>query len=174
MAQKPINEKTLIKNMTQDDLYKEIYKLPKTDLHCHLDGSLRLDTIISLIKKNGMPYPVDRDQLRKLVVKDDPEFIKNGSLGDYLQAFGITTSVMQDQESLEQIAYEVAEDAAQEAFVGVWLDLPRLRELAGRFSPPRWRTGCERTDAALLARHRARAIRNPPSSQPAADARARS
>ncbi len=125
MAQKPINEKAIIQNMTQDDLYKEIYKLPKTDLHCHLDGSLRLDTIISLIKKTGMPYPVDREQLRKLVVKDDPDFIKNSSLGDYLQAFGITTSVMQDQESLEQIAYEVAEDAAQE----------NVRYLELRFAP---------------------------------------
>ena len=25
-----------------------IEKLPKTDLHCHLDGSLRLDTILEL------------------------------------------------------------------------------------------------------------------------------
>ena len=30
-------------------------KLPKTDLHCHLDGSLRLDTVIDLAREEGFP-----------------------------------------------------------------------------------------------------------------------
>ncbi len=119
------DELALIKNMKKDDLYQEIFKMPKTDLHCHLDGSLRLDTILDLIRKNGMPYPVDRKLLRKLVVKDDPEFLKNGSLPEYLEAFAITTSVMQDAESLERIAYELAEDAAKE----------NVRYLEVRFAP---------------------------------------
>ncbi len=115
----------LLKNMEKDPLYQEILKLPKTDLHCHLDGSLRLDTIVDLIKRQGMPYPIDREKLRSLVVKDDPEFLKNRSLVEYLKAFAITTSVMQDAESIERIAFELAEDAAAE----------NVRYLEVRFAP---------------------------------------
>jgi adenosine deaminase len=34
-----------------------IEKLPKTDLHCHLDGSLRLSTILDLAQKQGVRLP---------------------------------------------------------------------------------------------------------------------
>ena len=34
-----------------------IEKLPKTDLHCHLDGSLRLDTVLDLAKKQQVELP---------------------------------------------------------------------------------------------------------------------
>ena len=33
---------------------KLIKQLPKVELHCHLDGSLRIDTIIDLAKKNNI------------------------------------------------------------------------------------------------------------------------
>ena len=36
-----------------------IEKLPKTDLHCHLDGSMRLTTILELAKKQGVKLPAD-------------------------------------------------------------------------------------------------------------------
>jgi len=111
--------------MENDELYKEILKIPKTDLHCHLDGSLRLTTIVDLIKKQGIAYPLDLNELRKLVVKDSEEFLKKRSLVEYLKAFEITTSVMQDEYSLERIAYELAEDAAKE----------NVRYLEVRFAP---------------------------------------
>ena len=31
--------------------------LPKTDLHCHLDGSLRLDTVLDLAKRQNVKLP---------------------------------------------------------------------------------------------------------------------
>ncbi|MDQ7823914.1 MAG: adenosine deaminase family protein [Candidatus Eremiobacteraeota bacterium] len=108
-----------------DPLYQEIFRLPKTDLHCHLDGSLRIDTIVELIKEQGMPYPVSREELSKLLVKDNLVYAKNKSLPEYLKAFEITTSVMQNEASLERIAFEVAEDAAQE----------NVRYLEVRFAP---------------------------------------
>lgn len=125
MSEPRVNEQEILKNMEKDDLYQEILRLPKTDLHCHLDGSLRLETIIDLIKKQGVPYPIDREKLRALVVKDDAEFLKNRSLVEYLKAFAVTTSVMQDTESIERIAYELAEDAAAE----------NVRYLEVRFAP---------------------------------------
>jgi adenosine deaminase len=88
-----------------------IEKLPKTDLHVHLDGSLRLDTIIDLAKKQKVKLPSeDRDELFQMIFAG--EVCK--SLDDYLKAFEITLSVMQTEESLERAAFELAEDAARE------------------------------------------------------------
>ena len=43
-----------------------IKKLPKAELHCHLDGSLRLDTIIELSKKQGLKLPSDNKYILKV------------------------------------------------------------------------------------------------------------
>jgi adenosine deaminase len=86
-------------------------KLPKTDLHVHLDGSLRLDTIIELAEKQRVKLPTfDRQELHRLIYAGD---VCN-SLDDYLKAFDITLSVMQSEESLERTAFELAEDACKE------------------------------------------------------------
>ncbi len=88
-----------------------IQKLPKTDLHCHLDGSLRLDTILDLARHQGVTLPTaDRTGLFELIYAGDV----CSSLDDYLKAFDITLSVMQTEEALERIAFELAEDAWRE------------------------------------------------------------
>ncbi len=88
-----------------------IEKLPKTDLHVHLDGSLRLDTVMELAKKYNVDLPTtDREQLFRLIYAGE---VCN-SLDDYLKAFDITLSVMQTEESLERTAFELAEDAWNE------------------------------------------------------------
>ena len=91
-----------------------IESLPKTDLHVHLDGSLRLETILDLAEKQGVTLPeTDPDKLFALVYAGD---VCN-SLDDYLKGFDITLSVMQTEEGLERAAYELGEDASKE---GVW------------------------------------------------------
>ncbi len=99
-----------------------IHKLPKTDLHCHLDGSLRLDTILELARKQNVALPTfDRVGLfQKLYAGEHVT-----SLDDYLRAFEITLSVMQTEEALERAAYELAEDAWRE----------NVRYLEVRYSP---------------------------------------
>src|SRR5687767_12295151 len=88
-----------------------IQKLPKTDLHVHLDGSLRLDTIIELARKQKVVLPTfDRADLFSRIYAGE---VCN-SLDDYLKAFDITLSVMQTEEALERIAFELAEDAWRE------------------------------------------------------------
>jgi adenosine deaminase len=88
-----------------------IQKLPKTDLHVHLDGSLRLDTILDLARQQGVKLPTtDREELFRLIYAGDV----CQSLEDYLQAFNITLSVMQTEEALVRAAYELAEDAWNE------------------------------------------------------------
>jgi adenosine deaminase len=108
--------------MTPELSLEFIEKLPKTDLHCHLDGSLRLDTILDLARKQHVKLPTfDRGELYNLLYAGE----KCASLEDYLKAFDITLSVMQTEESLERTAFELAEDAWKE----------NVRYLEVRYSP---------------------------------------
>ena len=87
-----------------------IRSIPKTDLHVHLDGSLRLASLIELAKKNNVKLPSTTSEgLQKLVFKKEYQ-----SLDEYLKGFALTCAVMQDEESLERIAYELAMDSFHE------------------------------------------------------------
>jgi adenosine deaminase len=102
--------------------YELLHRLPKTDLHCHLDGSLRLDTVIELAKKQHVALPTfDRGALTSMLVQGE----HTTSLDDYLRAFDITLSVMQTEDALERSAYELAVDAHSE----------NIRYLEVRYSP---------------------------------------
>lgn len=55
--------------MFSDAFLREI---PKTDLHVHLDGSMRLGTLIELAREHGVELPsYDEDELRRTVFKAD-------------------------------------------------------------------------------------------------------
>lgn len=94
--------------------FELLRQLPKTDLHVHLDGCLRIPTLIDLAKKQNVELPsTDPEKLAEIVMSGKQ--CKN--LGEYLRGFDITLSVMQEPEALYRIAYELAEDAAGE---NVW------------------------------------------------------
>ncbi len=82
--------------------------LPKTDLHVHLDGSLRPSTIVELGRKQGVDLPANTAEGIEKAVGAGEHF---GSLVEYLRGFALTLSVMQTEDSLERIAFELAEDA---------------------------------------------------------------
>jgi len=105
-------------NITSIDFIKAI---PKTDLHVHLDGSLRIPTLIELAKARGVTLPSYTESgLKELVFKD-----KYKNLEEYLQGFAYTCAVMQDSESIERVAYELAIDCFNDG----------VRYIEPRFAP---------------------------------------
>jgi adenosine deaminase len=98
-----------------------IREIPKTDLHVHLDGSLRLSTLIRLAKDRKIRLPSFTEEgMRELVFK--PSY---RNLEEYLSGFAWTGQVMQDAEALEETSYELAWDNFNEG----------VRYLEPRFAP---------------------------------------
>jgi len=123
-----------------------LLELPKPELHCHLDGSLRLDTILDLAQKDKVELPsTDRDQLEKAVTVQGQ--VKN--LETYIDKFQITLSVLQTSDALQRAAFELAQDAAAE----------NVRHLEVRYSPilhqDRGMTPMESLDAVIAGLHEA-------------------
>ena len=98
-----------------------IRAIPKSDLHLHLDGSLRLGTLIELAREAKVKLPSNTEAgLRKLVFKETYK-----DLPDYLHGFMYTCSVLQDLENLTRVAQELVEDNAAEG----------VRYIEVRFAP---------------------------------------
>ncbi|GAA0180015.1 adenosine deaminase [Clostridium sediminicola] len=85
--------------------------LPKIELHCHLDGSVRPETVIDIAIKEEVSIPCYNIHSMKDILTAPLDCI---SLDDYLKRFKIPVLVMQSKESLRRIAYELMEDAAKE------------------------------------------------------------
>lgn len=89
-------------------LRKVLQKLPKAELHCHLDGSLRSWTLLELSTAKKIVLP----EATPATLADWMRVDDARNLEDYLARFSVTLDVMQDAPSIERIAYELVVDAA--------------------------------------------------------------
>ncbi len=94
-----------------------ICQLPKVLLHDHLDGGVRPQTILDLARDTGyadLPSQ-DSDGLAEWFHRG----ARRGSLPLYLEGFTHTSAVMQTEEALERVAYEMMEDMKKDGVVYV-------------------------------------------------------
>src|SRR3954466_8597346 len=114
-----------------------IGRLPKAELHVHLDGSLRPETMIDLARRNKQTLPsTSPEQLRRYMRVDDAT-----NLEDYLLRFDITIPLLQTPDAVERVAYEMVEDAARD----------NLRYLEVRYCPHLSRRGGMTLDEVIEA-----------------------
>ncbi len=114
-----------------------IARLPKAELHTHLDSALRPATMIELARAARFTLPTtDPDALRRFMVVSDA-----GSLDDYLARFEYTIPLLQTPEGIERVSYEMVEDAARDG----------LRYLEVRYCPKLSTRGGLTMEAALEA-----------------------
>ncbi len=106
---------------------------PKAELHVHLDGCLRPQTMLDLARSQGIRLPADTPEAlaRALSVQG------SRSLEEYLAKYEITLSVMQTAQALERIAYEFVLDSAAE----------NVRYVEVRYSPALHRPALTLTEA---------------------------
>ena len=91
----------------------------RVELHCHLDGSLNIDSVQEMLKEQGDVY--EREELRnKLEVEPNCT-----SLTEYLEKFELPLRCLQTKEGLRRAAYELVRDVAAEG----------VRYIEVRFAP---------------------------------------
>lgn len=95
--------------MISNAMAKQLTKLPKIELHCHLDGSVRLSTL----KAYGIQEHILKADLSELELRSLAEVSEDcPSLADYLKRFDLPLKIMQTEEALTRITKELVEDAS--------------------------------------------------------------
>src|ERR1700736_3404104 len=85
--------------MTLDDALDQ---LPKVELHCHVEGTMRPSTVLELAARNGVSLPTtDLDQLYRY-----------GSLDEFLAVFWLVQSCLCTRDDWSRLAYESVVDGA--------------------------------------------------------------
>lgn len=96
--------------------------IPKVDLHRHLDGNIRIQTILELAEQHGITLPAKTEEtLRPFVTVTEPQ----PGLMAFLEKFQWSTSILADEAACRRVAFENVEDAMRE----------RLAYVELRFSP---------------------------------------
>ncbi len=84
--------------------------MPKTELHLHLDGSLRPQTALELAVSRGVDAPQEVGAMHDALVAP----AHNASQAELLRAFDLPIELLQDGEALDRVTRELIEDKAAE------------------------------------------------------------
>ena len=89
-------------------LQKLVYKLPKVDLHRHLEGSIRPKTLLEIAKQNKITLPTyNLSKLTSLITFSKPK----PSLKKFVKPLETVVRCFCNKEAIERVTYEVIEDA---------------------------------------------------------------
>lgn len=81
--------------------------LPKVDLHCHIEGTMRPATVVELADRNG----------RELPTRDPTALYAYTSLDTFLEVFWLVQSMLTTREDWAQLAHEAVVDQAASGLV---------------------------------------------------------
>ncbi len=86
-------------------------KQAKSELHLHLDGSIRPSSLLEICKEKNISIPATslQEVTRLMEVPENCD-----SLNTYLKRFDLPLMILQDGESIERVTYELAEDLTKE------------------------------------------------------------
>ncbi|CAL8366954.1 unnamed protein product [Lota lota] len=97
-------------------LSEQVFNKPKVELHVHLDGAIRVQTILDVAKRRGISLPADTvEEMTQIIILQQP-----ATLTEFLGKFAKYMHVIAgDREAIKRIAYEFLEDKAREGVVYV-------------------------------------------------------
>ncbi len=100
----------------------EFQAIPKVELHRHLEGSLRLQTMIEIARKHGITIPISVPRFSRLVQVQNED---NLTFANFLSKFNTLRMFYRSPDVIERITHEAIEDAAHD----------NVRYLELRFAP---------------------------------------
>ncbi|MCL9762446.1 adenosine deaminase [Frankia sp. AiPa1] len=94
--------------------------LPKVELHCHVEGTMRASTVVELARTAGIPLPT----------ADVTELYRYTSLDEFLSVFWLVQSTLRTRDDWARLGYESVLDAARHGRVYGELFFTPARHLA--------------------------------------------
>jgi adenosine deaminase len=107
--------------MANEPGFDRFDRIPKVELHCHVEGTVRPSTVLELARKAGRPLPVE-----------DPRLLyRYDSLDSFLAVFWLVQETLVDRDDWARIAYESLVDAAAHGLRYREMFFTPARHLAG-------------------------------------------
>ncbi len=104
-------------------VWSELHSIPKVELHRHLEGSVRLETLIEVAEEYGLDLPTyDAEKLRPFVQMTSDDASNNKQ---FLSKFSVLRKFFVSEEVIRRVAYEAVKDAAAD----------NIRYMELRFTP---------------------------------------
>ena len=89
------------------DVVTALDRLPKVELHCHVEGTMRPDTVVELARKNRVELPTS----------EPTELYRYSNLDTFLEIFWLVQSTLGSREDWARLAYESIVDGAAHGLV---------------------------------------------------------